>query len=369
MSRVKVSIILPTYNEAENVKILIPLLKKVLESIVGDSYEIIVVDDNSPDNTSVVAKEVAKNLGMEDKLFVVVRKSKKGLATAVMDGFKVSRGEYLVVMDADLQHPPEKIRDIYRELELGAEIVVASRFTKGGKDEGLGLIRKIFSKGASILGKLLVPQIRVLSDPMSGFFAIRRSVIEHRIDKMNPRGFKVLLEIMVKGRYSRENVREVPIVFGKRPFGESKLGSKEIIDYIFHVLSLNEYRILKFMGVGISGIFVNEGILWLMHYQLSLPVYFSGLIAIETSILSNFTLNNYITFKKEKTRGSFITRLCKYHLATAIGASINYLVLVILTHLLNVEPLIANLIGIIFGFLANYTLSEHYVWQRVGIYD
>jgi dolichol-phosphate mannosyltransferase len=365
----KMSVVLPTYNEADNIKLMLPALKKVLEDITGKRYEIIIVDDNSPDNTATVAKETARSIGIDNNLKVIVREGKRGLATAVIDGFKASSGDYLVVMDADLQHPPEKIKEIYLELEKGADIVVASRFIKGGRDEGLSFARKIFSKGAALIGKLLVPQIRVLSDPMSGFFALRRTVIEGRLDLMNPIGFKILLEIMVKGKYSKDKVREVPIVFGKRAYGESKLGLKEILDYLLHILSLNEYRILKFMTVGVSGIFVNEGVLWLAHYKVALPVYLSGLLAIETSILSNFALNSLVTFRKERAKGTVLTRLAKYHVATAIGAFINYATLLLLTHLLGLNPLVANLIGILLGFLANYTLSEHYVWERVGRYE
>lgn len=365
----EISVVLPTYNEAENIKLLLPALRKVLEDIVNKNYEIIIVDDNSPDNTAAVARETAAKIGIKSNVKIIVREGKKGLATAVIDGFRASSGKYLIVMDADLQHPPEKIKEMYLELKKGADIVVASRFIKGGRDEGLGFLRKIFSKGAALIGKLMVPQIRVLSDPMSGFFALKRTVIEGRLDQMNPKGFKILLEIMVKGRYSKDNVKEVPIIFRKRAYGESKLGIKEIVDYLLHILSLNEYRILKFMAVGVSGIFVNEGVLWFTHYKVSLPIYLSGLLAIETSILSNFSLNSLVTFRKEKVKGTILTRLGKYHVATAIGAFINYVTLLILTHLLNINPLTANLIGILLGFLANYTLSEHYVWERVGRYE
>jgi len=369
MAYPKVSVILPTYNEADNIELLLPMLKRVLEEVAGDSYEIIVVDDDSPDRTAEVALRVARDAGIADKVRVLVRRGERGLASAVIEGFKASKGEYLIVMDADLQHPPDKVKDICQELERGADVVVATRFAKGGRDAGLSLPRKILSKGASLVGKLLVPQIRPLSDPMSGFFGLRRSVIEGRLEKMRPRGFKILLEVMVKGKYDRRNVREVPIVFGKRARGESKLGASEVFDYLAHVLSLNEYRILKFMLVGVSGIFVNQGVLWATHYRAGLPLYLAGAAAIETSILSNFTLNSLVTFRGEAYRGTVASRLFKYHVATAVGAAINYATLLLLSHLLHVSPLTSNLIGILLGFLANYALSEHYVWERAGRFE
>lgn len=364
-----VSVILPTYNEAENISVLLPRLKSVLESTVGNEYEIVIVDDNSPDNTAALAIRRANELGMADNVKVLIREEKRGLATAVIDGIKKSSGKYIIVMDADLQHPPEKIKDIVTELIKGAEIVVASRYIEGGKDEGLNIFRKLVSRMASLMGKLLVPQIRPLSDPMSGFFGIDRKVIEGRINQMNPRGFKILLEIMVKGRYLKENVKEVPLVFDKRRYGKSKLGMMGIIEFLMHILSLNDYRILKFMGVGVTGIFINEGTLWLLHYILNLPVKIAGLISIEASIINNYTLNSIITFRKEKVKGGPLYRLGKYHIATAIGAVVNYTVLIILTHLFSIEPLAANMVGIMLGFLANYTFSEHYVWERVGSYE
>lgn len=361
----RISVILPTYNEAENVKVLIPRLKEVLEGLVGGSYEVIVVDDDSPDGTAEVAAKTAGSLGIGDRVRVIVRRGQRGLATAVLEGFRASRGEFLVVMDADLQHPPEKVAEIYRQLVNGADIVVASRFVRGGGDPGLTPLRRLASRAAALMGKLLVPQIRVLSDPMSGFFGLRKSVIEGEVDHMKPRGYKILLEVMVRGRYSRERVAEIPFVFMRRAYGKSKLGLKEVFDYALHLLSLNNYRILKFMLVGTSGVLVNEGVLWLLHYWLGVPVAFASPVAIELSILNNFTLNSLITFRGERVAGGMLVRLAKYHLSTAIGALVNYVTLLSLVHLFGVEPLAANLVGIVLGFLANYTLSEHYVWKRV----
>ncbi len=364
--RLKTTIIIPTYNEAENIRVLLTRLSKALDAHLDRrEYEIIIVDDNSPDGTARVAEETGENLGLSSNLKIIVRKKERGLSTAVIEGIKHARGEYIVVMDADLQHPPEKVPELLRELEKGNDIVIATRY-RGGADKGLGLFRKLVSFAAGLAAKLLLPQARLVSDPMTGFFGIRRKVVEGRLDLMNPKGFKVLLEILVKGNYNPKRISEIPYVFGKRMYGESKLGLKEIINYLHHLLKLNDYRILKFAMVGTTGIAVNEGLLYATHYVFRLPLYAAGAISIEASILSNFTLNSIYTFRKVKTSVPLAKRILRYHLATAVGVTTNYAVLLILSYLLGVEPLIANLIGIFLGFIANYTLSEHYVWQRIG---
>ena len=182
---------------------------------------------------------------------------------------------------------------------------------------------------------------------------------------MKPRGYKILLEILVRGNYDPQMIKEVPYVFSRRFAGKSKLGVLEVFRFLHHVLKLNEYRILKFAAVGLSGIVVNEFMLWLTHYVIALPLYLSGLLAIESSILNNFTWNSIFTFRGLKVSGSILRRMLRYHLAVAIGLAVNYAVLLTLTYVFGVEALISNLAGIALGFLANYTLSEHYVWQRI----
>ncbi len=360
-----ITIIIPTYNEAENIPELLRRIKNTLEKELPEaSYEILIIDDDSPDNTAGIASSIAEELGIRENLQVIIRKEERGLSTAVVKGLENARGKVILVMDADLQHPPEKIPELVRPLLYeDYEISIATRY-KGGRDEGLSFTRKLMSKAATIVAKLLLPQVRKISDPMTGFFAIKDTVVKKNLHNFNPKGYKILLEILVKGDYSPEKIIEIAYTFNRRYRGYSKLGPKETIDYLFHILQLNDYRILKFMLVGLTGLFVNEGILWLLHYKLFFPLWFSGLLSIETSILSNFTLNSLVTFRNVNTKTKLYTKIYRYHIATAVGVSINYSILLSLTYLLHIEPLVSNLIGIIAGFLANYTLSEHYVWQR-----
>ena len=305
---VKASIVIPTYNERDNVKVLLEKLKNVMEKS-GIDYEIIIVDDNSPDGTAEAAKEKAEELGIEDKVKVIVRKGERGLSSAVLRGFEEARGEIIVVMDADLQHPPEVVpRLIEKALKDGCDIVVATRYSKGGGISEWSFTRKIISKGASLLSWIFLPKSRGLTDPMSGFFALKRSIIEKQLKERiyNPKGFKILLEIIAKSNY--EKLCEVPYVFQKRYSGTSKLNQRVIIEYVLHLLELARYtgefkRMVLFASIGLIGIFVNEGFLYLSYeimglrrfYQLGLIL--SSIIGFEASVTFNFLFHDRYTFR------------------------------------------------------------------------
>jgi len=337
-----ISIIIPTYNEAKNLKKLVPSIRQVIPNA-----EIIVVDDNSPDNTAKVARE----LGCK----VVVRPKKMGLASAVIEGIKVANNDIIAVMDADLQHPPELLPKMYELARDGYDIVIASRYINGSSVK-MNWFRKLISKVATKITHILLKESRIVKDPMSGYFVIKRKVINGV--KLNPRGFKILLEILVRGQYSK--VVEVPYTFNQREYGKSKFGIREIIEYIKLILELSEYRPIKFMIVGSSGIIVNLSVLHLM-LSLGFPVFVAGATAIESAITWNFNLNDLWTFRSRRT-GRKIVRWLKYHLAVGTGALINYLTLLILAFL-GFPPLIADIIGIFLGYIANFLISQEVVWR------
>ncbi len=212
-----VSIVLPTYNEAESLKTLIPEIKKALNAF---SYEIVVVDDNSPDGTG----KVAKSLGAK----TIVRTTERGLATAVIRGFKDASGEVCVVMDADGSHPINKLPDMITPiLNRSADITVGSRYIKGGDAENWPLHRKIGSKGAGLLAIGLTK----LSDPTSGFMGVRKSLLD--TITLDPTGWKIVLEVVAKCPKAR--ILEVPITFKDREHGESKANLKVSLQYLQHL--------------------------------------------------------------------------------------------------------------------------------------
>ncbi|MEM4475104.1 MAG: GtrA family protein, partial [Fervidicoccaceae archaeon] len=228
----------------------------------------------------------------------------------------------------------------------------------------MGLPRAILSLAAELMARLLVPEVRGVRDPMSGFFGFRRGVLGENGPR--PRGFKILLHLLARGRYRGGGIVEVEYEFARRHAGKSKLGVGEIISFAIYILELNEYRALKFALVGLSGVLVNEGVLWLLHAVLGLPLYLSGALSIELSVLNNFTWNSLFTFRRVEASGGVVARLFKYHLAVAAGLAVNYSLLLLFSLLLGLNPLLSNLVGIAAGFLANYALSERYVWRRVA---
>ena len=229
-----ISLIIPTYNEKENIGKLLTLIS----NLKIKNFEIIVVDDNSPDKTADEVEKIAKELPLEIKL--IKRRGKRDLSLSVLEGFSQARGEILGVMDADLSHPPEIIPKILKELEKN-DFVVASRKISGGEIKNWPLKRKIFSGLATFLAKTLVPKI---SDPLSGFFFFKKKIIEGV--KLSPIGYKICLEILVKGKFQK--VKEIPYVFKDRSFGRSKLNFRVILKFLFHVLKLHLWKIKKFFG-------------------------------------------------------------------------------------------------------------------------
>ena len=353
-----ISVIIPTYNEKENLE---PLVEQVSWALAGEAYEIVFIDDNSRDGTAELAQALANKYPVR----VIVRKTERGLASAVVHGFAQARGDLLAVMDADLQHPPAVLRDMVRAARDGADLVVASRYVEGGSCEGWGLTRRVISKGAIFLAHLLLPRTRHIADPMAGFFLLRRSVVEGA--PLKPSGYKILLEVLLMGKYDR--AVEVPYSFRVREKGESKLKARTQIDYLKHLLSLMKrtgelWRFVKFALVGASGIVVNEGLLWLLHEQLvNLPLALANGISIETSIITNFALNDFFTFRDRRAGRHFLLRLGRFNLVSLLGAGVNLGLTLLLTNVFGVLALLSNLVGIAIAMLWNYLVNLGWTWK------
>ncbi|MFQ6129253.1 MAG: glycosyltransferase [Candidatus Hadarchaeaceae archaeon] len=355
----EVSIIVPTYNEREN----LPMLAQgVSKSLKGVKYELIIVDDNSPDGTGKIADELAKKFKNFKALH---RREKKGLATAVVYGLKHAYAPTVCVMDADLQHPPEKIPELLTEIKGGADIAIASRYVRKGDVKKWGKRRRFISRGAEFLSRLTVPRTQGLTDPLSGFFAFKQKVISNA--KLNPVGFKILLEILVKGTW--EKIAEVPYVFGKRVHGKSSLGFGEHFTYLRHLLRLmraggESSRLLKFCLVGASGVVVNLGLLWILTEIAGLFYLVSAAFSIETSILSNFVLNELWTFRdRTRSTSGIPKRASKFNLIGIVGFVINLVIIGALTELLGMHYMISALFGIAGAMLWNYVMSAMWTWR------
>ncbi|MEK7172650.1 MAG: polyprenol monophosphomannose synthase [Patescibacteria group bacterium] len=228
----KISLLIPTYNEAENIESILKRSIRVLGD-VGAKYEILVVDDASTDNTSAIAQGIIEGKGK------VIRRvsEKRSLSLSVIDGIKNSGGSIIIVMDADGSHPPEIIPCFIENVQSGYDLVIASRYCKGGATRDFPLKRKIASRFACLLGRAVTD----IKDNTSGFFCIKRDCLD--IGQLNPSGFKIGLEIFVKAKYKA--YKEIPFVFLDREKGKSKLKAKTICQFIYHLCQLLNYKLFN----------------------------------------------------------------------------------------------------------------------------
>lgn len=234
-SGLRLSLIIPTYNEATSLEELVHRLTELLEVPLRGSYELIVVDDDSPDRTWALAASLVPRY---PRLRVMRRTRERGLSTAVIRGWQAAGGEILGVIDADLQHPPEITLALYEAIERGAELAVASRHVEGGGVSDWSLSRRLLSRSAQLLGLIFLPEVVArVSDPMSGYFMVRRASIAGR--PMSPLGYKILIEVL--GRGAIGEIREVPYVFRERSEGQSKVTYGVYVDYLRQLARLRRF--------------------------------------------------------------------------------------------------------------------------------
>ena len=227
----ELAIVLPTYNEKENVE---ELLERVEKSLKGMDFEVVIVDDNSPDGTADLAEKIGRRYG---NVRVLRRKGKLGLASAVLDGAAITDADIVGVLDSDLQEPPEFLPALYNRLKEGHDIVIGSRYVKGSRIECWGFRRKLISKAAVMMAHMALPETRGIKDPSNGFFMFRKRVIKDAM--LNPKGFKVLMELLVRG--NRGSVSEVPFDYVGRKRGKSKLDTKEMKTYVSYLRELRKH--------------------------------------------------------------------------------------------------------------------------------
>jgi dolichol-phosphate mannosyltransferase len=354
---VPISIIVPTYKEVESLPHLLARIETLRSQ--GDlALEVLIMDDQSNDGSV----EYIQSCG-HDWVRIIVREGPRGLSPAVLDGLLLAKNPVLVVMDADLSHPPEKIPDMVLALASGQQFVIGSRYVPGGStDDEWGFFRWLNSRVATLLAYPLTKA----HDPMAGFFALRRSELE-KARYFNPIGYKIGLELIVK--CGLENVGEVPINFIDRRFGQSKLSFKEQLRYLQHLRRLYIYKFayfssaLQFAAVGVSGVFVNLAVIsLLMPLGLRNQVVLAAGIAV--SMVTNFLLNRRFTFAYSRG-GPIVKQFFHFVLASAAGAAIN---LVISSSISSRWPglsiQVAAICGIASGMIFNYLANQFIVFRH-----
>ncbi|MGF1675415.1 MAG: glycosyltransferase [Rivularia sp. (in: cyanobacteria)] len=372
------SLVIPTYLEAGNINKIVSTLTSLLDKSIPGDYELIVVDDNSPDGTWEVAVSMMSEF---PQLRVMRRENERGLSSAVIRGWQSARGRVLGVIDGDLQHPPHILLQLLNAIEKD-DLAVASRHVEGGGVSSWSFIRRLLSRGAQLLGLIILPRvIGRVSDPMSGYFMVRRNCVENIT--FNPIGYKILLEVLGRGRVNK--IAEIGYVFCERQDGESKVSWKHYLDYIRHLLRLRFSveteeklsqsrgfpigRFIRFGLVGLSGVFVDMTILYLLSdpNTLALPLTRSKIIAGEIAIFNNFLWNDAWTFAdvamQQKGFKQRLKRFLKFNIICLAGLVINVLVLNLIFNFVISNRYIANLIAIAVATVWNFWVNLKLSWR------
>lgn len=356
------SVILPTFNEAENVPVVLDRLNHTLRGI---AWEAIIVDDNSPDGTTAVARKIAET---DPRVRVIRRVGRRGLSGACIEGILASSAPFVAVMDADLQHDETLLPRMVMELRAGADLVVASRKVDGGSSgTGLSGIREWGSNIANGLAKKLLNVN--LSDPMSGFFMIRREKAEALAPKLSAQGFKILLDIVSSAAGSLK-IKELPFTFRERLHGESKLDTLVTLDYFGLLMAkyfgnIVSVRFLMFGLVGASGLLVHllalRAFLFVGNFEFNLAQTAASFVAMT----SNFLLNNQLTYRDRRLRGlDALIGLLTFYAVCSVGVLAN----VGVANLIYLEPSywwFAGAAGAIMGAVWNYAASAALTWRKI----
>lgn len=366
----RLSLAIPTYNERHNLAILVARLTELLDPLLPNQYELIVIDDDSPDLTWELAEELCQTY---PQLRSQRRQHERGLSTAVIRAWQIARGEILGVIDADLQHPPEVLAKLWQQIERGADLAVASRHVEGGGVSDWSLTRRFLSRGAQLLGLTILPGVMGrVSDPMSGFFLVRRDAIAGQ--SLDPVGYKILIEVL--GRGTIRWIGEVGYVFQEREHGESKVTYKQYWEYLQHLVKLRIdlfplARFLRFGIVGLSGVFVDLAVFYLLRDGLELGLTRSAMLSAEVAILNNFIWNDLWTFgdlsRSQRGWGKRLKRFLKFNSICLAGLIINVLIVNFLFNVLNVNEYLAKLVAIAIVTVWNFWVNLKLSWRVTDV--
>ena len=374
----QVSIIIPTYNEAENI---IQVLKSIGEHLPEDiATEALVIDDNSPDGTGKIVEDYINGTqnGTGYAVEVIHRKSKSGLSSAILDGIQHSTGETIVIMDSDFSHPPKIIPQLIEAIKTSkCDIVIASRFVPGGAINGWSTKRKLISKTAKKIAKAGLGVNE--SDPMSGFFAFKRKILDGI--KFDAIGYKMLLEILVKTKGAK--VKEIPYTFTDRTRGSSKLDSSTMLDYVKSVWKLYRYghkakvsdtrtsihfisKAGRFYTVGASGLLVNY-IISLLFADAIINFWYihATIIGIAVSMSSNFILNKIWTFEDRNFEAKkTLAQYGKFVGFSSLGALIQLGMVYVLVDNYQFVYSIALILAVIIAASSNFIFNKKWTFKE-----
>lgn len=356
----QVAIIVPTFNEAENIA---PLIARISAALADFQWEVIFVDDNSPDHTANVVREFALT---HPHIRIVQRVGRRGLSSAVIEGMLASAAPIVAVMDGDMQHDEAILPDLIRAVaDHRADIAIGTRYAPGGGTQGWDVARLRLSRAATRLGQIT---LRVpLSDPMSGFFAVRLDVMTAALPRLSGIGFKILLDILAS-LPQHPRIVEIPYQFRNRVAGESKADSQIALEYLMLLADktigrILPMRLLSFLVVGGLGVGVHLSMLAL---GLILGIGFADgqIIAVTTAIAFNFFLNNSFTYRDRRLRGAKLWRgLASFFAVSAVGALAN-IGIGNWVHDMDRSWWLSAIAGIVVGAVWNFAASSFVTWRK-----
>jgi dolichol-phosphate mannosyltransferase len=357
----ELTVVVPTFSERDNIA---EVVRRLEDALVGVEWEVVFVDDDSPDGTSAVAKSIGSR---EGRVRCIRRVGRRGLAGACIEGILSSSAPIVAVMDADLQHDETILPQMLQAIRSGSDLAVASRYTAGGSaTEGLSPIRKWGSEFATRLANRFIGT--QVSDPMSGFFMIRRELVEKHAVSLAGEGYKVLMDILWTAGKSLK-ISEVSYRFRERQTGESKLDTLVTFDYLGLLFSkmfggVLPVRFLMFGAVGVSGIAVHLLTLQYAITILHLPFSWAQFAAVMVAMTWNFVINNRLTYRDARLTGwRWLTGLVMFYLACSIG-SIGNVGVASWIYSFHATAWLAGLAGAIMGAVFNYAISSALIWKR-----
>ncbi|HVR50902.1 MAG TPA: glycosyltransferase family 2 protein [Pseudorhodoferax sp.] len=356
----RLSIVVPTFNESANVS---ELLRRVDVALAGVSWELIFVDDDSPDGTAAAVRAIARE---DSRVRCLQRVGRRGLSSACIEGMLAASAPIVAVMDADLQHDEAILPRMLQAAEDGAEVVVGTRYAQGGSTGEWDESRKSMSLLATRMSGLILKQ--PVSDPMSGFFMLRREVLEGCVHELSGMGFKILLDLLASSKRALR-VAEVPYVFRDRQAGESKLDSMVVWEYgmLLADKTIGRFvpvRFLVFSLIGGLGVFVHMGLLTAALKGLAMGFTAAQTVATLLSMVFNFALNNQLTYRDRRLTGwGWWRGLASFMVACGIGAVAN---IGIATWLFEHDTrwVLAAVAGILVGAVWNYAVTQLYTWGK-----
>jgi dolichol-phosphate mannosyltransferase len=357
----QLSVVVPTFNERDNVTVLYRRLDATLKDV---AWEVVFVDDNSPDGTW----EVVRGLASKDSRVRCIRRiGRRGLSGACIEGILAASAPYAAVIDADLQHDETQLPKMVGLLQRGeAELVVGSRYVEGGSADSFDKGRAGISALATEVAKRVLKV--EIADPMSGFFMIRRDRFEQLAPQLSIQGFKILLDIVATAQGKLRTV-EVPFTFGSRQHGESKLDSMVALDFLGLVLAklthdVISLRFLLFAMVGSIGLVVHLVALFITLEVFKQPFAEAQAVGALVAMTSNFILNNFLTYRDQRLKGFAILRgLLLFYLVCSVGLFAN---VGVAFSVYDQEPIwwLAGAAGALMGVVWNYAMSGLFVWRK-----